>query len=124
MTNIVKLEDLTEIIDCQGSGTTLRTLLPFLAITETNGKAITVIGNESLSQRPIGQAILDYIEGSGFLFVHNNGKLPFTVLPRIKIEGKDENSKIIRNAIIANLGVINEEVKRQQLGNPNKFLKK
>jgi len=95
----------------------MRTIIPFLAITETDNKAITVIGDRSLSNRPIGEGLYSWMDG--FLFVDNDGKLPFTILPKIQITGDTEEAeikaKVLKNAILSNLKVINDEVKRQQL---------
>ena len=66
-------------LDAGGSGTTARFLIPFSALSP-NGTRVTIVGNESLSNRPM-QTIFEPLSKLGVKVksINENGKLPVTI---------------------------------------------
>ena len=73
------LKEPLEILDCGNSGTTMRLLMGLLA--GRNGKSFILIGDESLSERPMGRVSKPLQLMGGQLFGRANGeKAPITVI--------------------------------------------
>ena len=66
-------------LDARGSGTTARFLIPFVALSRV-GTSVTIVGNESLSQRPM-DSIFEPLSrlGVNCRSINDDGKLPVVV---------------------------------------------
>lgn len=71
-----KFSDPIQPLDCGNSGTTARLLLGLLGM---NGINTTLVGDDSLSSRPMNR-ILDPLSQMGLKSESNNGKLPVKIL--------------------------------------------
>ena len=111
------LDEITMIIDCGGSGTTLSCGLLPACIAESKGRAITITGDSSLRKRP-RTALLNIMRGEWAghrLAVSNKGCAPITILPYWSLP--DKNTPLGRQLkcnILKNLRLINKAVLERQ----------
>lgn len=96
-------------IDCQNSGTTARLLLGLLSGLDFES---ILVGDESLSKRPMGRVVKHLLTLKGKIFLNQENYLPARILPS-KIEGGevflDVSSAQVKSAVI--LAALKSEMK-------------